>query len=68
MKADVLAGLGLEALVEIDRVLVQLADRVAHVEERQQPGRMPGRTGGQFRALHQHHVRPALLRQVIKAC
>jgi hypothetical protein len=37
VEADVLPGLGLEALVEVDRVLVELADRVAHVEERQSP-------------------------------
>src|ERR1700684_3419002 len=30
------AGLGRQALVEVDRVLVELADRIAHVEQRQE--------------------------------
>ena len=35
VEADVLPGLGLQLLVEVDRIFVQLADRVAHVEKRQ---------------------------------
>ncbi len=66
MKAHVLAGLGRQALVKIDRVLVQLADGVTHVEERQQTGRMPGRAGCQLGALQQHHIRPPLLRKVVQ--
>ena len=65
-EADVLAGLRLERLVERDRVFVDLADRVAHVEQRQQAGGVPGRAGGQLLALDQHHVRPALLGQMIE--
>ena len=65
-EADVLAGLRLEGLVEGDRVFVDLADRVAHVEERQKARRVPGRAGGQLLALDQDHVRPALFRKVIK--
>ena len=53
-EADALPGLRLQRLVERHRVFVDLADRVAHVEERQQPGRVPGRAGGQLLALHQH--------------
>ena len=66
VEAHVLAGLGRQALVEIDRVLVQLADGVAHVEERQQARGVPGRAGRQLGALEQHHIRPALLRQVVE--
>ena len=65
-QADVLPGLGLQALVERDRVLVDLADRVAHVEQRQKAGGVPGRARGQFLALEQHHVRPALLGEVVE--
>ena len=66
VETHVLAGFGGQTLVEIHRVLVQLADRVAHVEQRQQARRMPGRSRGQLGALQQHDVRPALQRQVIK--
>ena len=65
-EADVLAGLRLQRLVEGDRVFVDLADRVAHVEERQQPRRMPGRAGGQLLALDQDDIRPALLGQMVE--
>ena len=41
MKTHRLAGLRLQLLVEVDRVLVKLADAIAHVEERQQPGGVP---------------------------
>ena len=53
-------------LVERDRVFVDLADRVAHVEERQQAGGMPGRARGQLLALDQHDVGPALLGKMIE--
>ena len=66
VEADVLPGLGRQALVEVDRVLVQLPDRVAHVEERKEAGGVPGGTGGQLRALEEHDIRPALVRQVIE--
>src|SRR5271155_1696014 len=45
---------------------MQLADRVAHVKQRQEPGRMPGGARGQFRALQQHDIRPAFFGQVIQ--
>ena len=66
VEADVLAGLGRQALVQVDRIFVQLPDRVAHVEQRQQSRRVPGGAGGQFRALQQHHVRPAFHGQVVQ--
>ena len=65
VKAHVLAGLGFERLVQIDRVFVDLADAVAHVEERQQARCMPGRAGRQFRLLQQHGIRPAEFREVV---
>ena len=66
VEAHVLAGLGLERLVQIDGVFVDLADAVAHVEQRQQAGGMPGRSGRQLGPLAQHDVGPALLGQVIE--
>ena len=65
-EADILPGLGFERLVERDRVFVDLPDRVAHVEERQQTGRMPGRAGGELLSLHQHDVRPALFGEMVE--
>jgi hypothetical protein len=64
VEAGVEAGLGLQRLVEPDRIVVDMAGRVAHVEERQQPRRVPGRARGQLVALDQHHL-PAGFRQVI---
>ena len=65
-EADMLPGLGLQLLVEADGIVVDLADRVAEVEERQQPRRMPGRAGGQLLPLEEHDVGPALLREVVE--
>ena len=58
-EAGVEAGLGLERLVELHRVVVDVAGGVAHVEERQQARGVPGRAGGQLVALEQHGVGPA---------
>ena len=66
VKAHVLAGLGVQALVQIDRVLVQLADGVAHVEQRQEARGVPGGARGELGALDQRDIRPALLCQVIE--
>ncbi len=66
MKTDVLVRLGGEALVQIHGVLVQLPDRVAHVEQRQEPRGVPGGAGGELGALNEHDVGPALLRQVVQ--
>ena len=66
-KADRLAGLRLKPLVELHRVLVDLANAVAHVEQRQEAGGMPGGAAGQLTLLQQHRLgAPALLRQVVK--
>ena len=66
MEAHRLPGLFLQLLIEVDRVLVQLADAVAHVEERQQPGRVPGGACGELGLLDQHDVGPAELRQMVE--
>ena len=65
-EADILAGLLLKRLVEAHRVFVNLAHRVAHVEERQEPRRMPGGARGQLLALQEDAIRPAFFRQMIK--
>ena len=65
-ETDVEPGLGLEARVQIHRILVHLADRIAQVEQRQQPRGMPCRSGGQFLALEEHAVAPAQLGEVIE--
>ncbi len=66
VKAHVLTGLGGQPLVEVDGVFVQLADRVAHVEQGQQARRMPGRSRGQLRALQQHRVAPTFQGQMVE--
>ena len=67
LEADLLPGFGLQFLVQVHRVLMDLADAVTHVEQRQQPRRMPGGTGGQFRFFHQHGIfPPAFPGQVVK--
>ena len=66
VEAHRLPGLRLELLVEVDRVLVQLADAVAHVEERQQAGGVPGGACGELGLLDQHDVGPAELRQMVE--
>jgi hypothetical protein len=66
LEAHGLAGLLLQALVEIHRVLVNLPDRVAHVEQRQQTGGVPGGAGGELLALDENHVAPALPGEVVQ--
>ncbi len=62
-----LAGFLFELLVKIDRVLVYLTDAVAHIEERQKTGSVPGGAGCELAFLYQHDiVAPALLREVIE--
>ena len=65
-EADVHAGLGAETLVERHRIFVELADRVADIEQRQQARRVPGRAGCQLPALDENAVVPALLHEMIK--
>src|SRR5690606_22751437 len=60
------AGFVGEFLIEPDRVLVDLADRVAHVEQRQEPRGMPGRTRRELAPFDEHDVGPAFPRQVIE--
>ena len=66
LEAHMLAGLGLEGIIELDRVLVDLAHRVGQVEQRQQACSMPGRTGGQLLPLDQDHVAPAFPGQMVE--
>jgi hypothetical protein len=66
MERDILAGLLLQRLVEIDAVFVDLAHGVAHVEQRQEARGVPGRARRQLGALAQHHIAPTLLGQVIE--
>ena len=65
-EADIQPGFCRQCGIQPDRILVQLADRVAEVEQWQQPGGMPGRPRGQFLPLDQHHVGPAEFGQMIK--
>jgi hypothetical protein len=45
---------------------VNLPDRVAHVEQRQQTGGVPGGAGGELLALDENHVAPALPGEVVE--
>jgi hypothetical protein len=66
-ETDGLPRLCFEFMVKIHRVLVHLADAIAHIEQRQQTGRMPGRTRGKLGLLDQDDVlAPALLCEVIQ--
>ena len=58
-EADAQLGFGLQAGVEFDRILVDLAHRIAEVEQRQQARRMPCAARCQFLALDQRDIRPA---------
>ena len=59
------AGDRLDLLVEIDGVLLQLGDVGIAVERVHAARGVPGRAGGQFRALDQDDVLPAALGQMI---
>ena len=65
-ETDVLARLFLQGLVERDGVLVDLPHRIAHVEQRQQPGSVPRGSAGELPAFEQHRIAPSLLCQVIE--
>ena len=56
VKTHCLPGFCFQLLVQLDRILVQLANRIGHVEERQESGRVPGRACSQFGALEQNAV------------
>jgi hypothetical protein len=65
VEARVQARLLLQRLVEFHGVVVDVARRVGHVEQRQKPGRMPGGAGGQLVPFQQHHILPPRPRKVI---
>ena len=65
-EADVQFRLRLEGRIEAHGILVQLPDRIAEVEQRQETRRVPGRAGGQLLALQEHAVGEAELGQVIE--
>ena len=52
-KADIQSGFRLEAGVQTDRILVQLAHRIAEIEQWQQAGGVPRRARGQLFAFEQ---------------
>ncbi len=60
-----LAGLGLEPLVQLDRVLEQPGDVGVAAQLADEPGGMPGRARGQLVALEQHDVAPAGAGEVV---
>jgi hypothetical protein len=61
-----LAGLDLKLLVQRHGVVLQAADVGGVVQAVNVGRRMPGRTGGEFVTLEQHHVGPAELGEMIK--
>jgi hypothetical protein len=61
-----LAGDRLDLLVQVDGVGLELGDVRVAVDGMHAAGRVPGRARGQLRALDQHDVAPAGLRQVIE--
>ena len=62
----VLAGLLLDLLVELDRVLLEPGDVRVAVERVHPAGRVPGRAGRQLAPLEEHDVGPAGLREVVE--
>ena len=65
-EADIHAGFFLQLAIEAHGIAVQLADGIAHVEQRQQAGGVPGGAGSQFATLDQDAVGPALAGQMIE--
>ena len=61
-----LAGGGLDLLVELDGVLLQLGDVGVAVERVHAAGGVPGRAGGQLLALDEDDVGPSRLGQVVE--
>ena len=61
-----LAGNLLQLLVELHRIGLQLGDVGIAIQRVEAAGRMPGRAGGQLRALDQHDVGPAGLGQMVE--
>ena len=65
-KADVEPRLLFQRPVERNGIFVNLPDRIAEVEQRQQARRMPGRARGQFLALDENAIGPAFPGEVIE--
>ena len=61
-----LAGKLFQFLVELHRIGLQLGDVGIAVQRVEAAGRMPGRAGGQLRALDQHDVGPAGAGEVVE--
>ena len=59
------SGLGLQPVVERDRIAEELRDVGVGAELPDEPGRMPGRAGGELGALQQQHVAQAHLAEMI---
>jgi hypothetical protein len=57
---------GLDPLIELDGVLLQLGDVGVAVQGVHAPGRVPRRPGRELLALDQHHVGPAGLGEVVE--
>jgi hypothetical protein len=66
VQTDVLAGIVLDFLVELDRVFLQLGDVRIAIDGVHAAGRVPGGAGCEFRTLQKRHIGPAEFRQVIK--
>ena len=64
--AAVLARLGLDLLVQVDRVLLQPGDVGVAVERVHAARGVPRRAGGELLALEQHDVGPARLGEVVE--
>ncbi len=66
VQADILTGIGLDLLVEFDRVFLQLGNVRIAVDRMHAPCCMPGGAGGEFRTLEQNDIAPAELGQMVE--
>ena len=66
VQTGILAGLGLDLAIELDRVVLQRGDIGIGVERMEAGRGMPGGAGRQLGALDERHVAPAEPRQVIE--
>ena len=64
-KARVQTGLVLKRFVKLDRIVMNMRRRIAHVEIGQQTRRMPGGAGCQLVPLQQHDILPPRAREMI---
>ena len=58
-------GLGLQALVELDRIAQHLGDRGGGAQLPDEAGGVPGRAGGQLVLLEHDHVGLVIAREVV---